>query len=134
MSKAETYILADTTVWIEYFRGNAPESVLESLILDGKVWTCGPVLFELLQGVRSPKQKEAVKNAFEGLPYVEMSTALWEQAAEIYMSLRKSGITVPLSDLFIAVIAIEHNLAVFTLDKHFAQIPGVRLYPAPHTS
>jgi predicted nucleic acid-binding protein len=28
----------------------------------------------------------------------------------------------------IATIAIEHNLQIFTLDKHFKQIPGVKIY------
>lgn len=44
------------------------------------------------------------------------------------MSLRREGINLPLSDLAIAALAIEHTLAVFTLDKHFEKIPGLRIY------
>ncbi|MEW6117422.1 MAG: PIN domain-containing protein [Nitrospirota bacterium] len=129
MNSDNNNVLADTTIWIEYLRGSSNASaILESLIIGKRVWICGPVVFELLQGVRSPKQKEAVKNALNGLPYAEMSGVLWEKAAESYVSLRKNGLTVPLSDLFIAVIAIEHDLSVFTHDKHFEQIPGVKLY------
>jgi predicted nucleic acid-binding protein len=41
---------------------------------------------------------------------------------------KKKGLTLPLSDIFIAAIAVEHDIPVFTLDKHFSQIPGVKLY------
>jgi len=34
----------------------------------------------------------------------------------------------PLSDIFIAAIAIGHDLSIFTLDKHFSQIPNLKLY------
>jgi len=45
-------------------------------------------------------------------------------------SLREKGLALPHSDIFIAAIAIEYNLSIFTLDEHFAQIPGVKLYKA----
>ncbi|MBI4690333.1 MAG: hypothetical protein HY754_08725 [Nitrospirae bacterium] len=44
------------------------------------------------------------------------------------MYLRRNGINLPLTDVAIAALSIEHNLKVFTLDKHFEQIPGVRIY------
>jgi len=128
LNSATSNILADTTIWIEFLRGNAAASSVEVLIIENRLWTCGPVLFELMQGVRSPRQKEVVTAALSSLPYAEMSAALWEKAAERQISLRKSGLTIPLSDLLIATIAIENDLSVFTLDKHFEQIPGLRLY------
>ena len=92
--------------------------------------TCGIVLFELIQGVKSDKEKAVVMNALSGLPYLEMNEQLWQKSAELSSSLKKKGMTLPLSDIFIAAIAIEHTLSVFTLDKHFEQIPGVVIYSA----
>jgi len=88
------------------------------------------VLFELIQGVKSDKEKSVVMNALSGLPYLEMNEQLWQKSAELSSSLKKKGMTLPLSDIFIAAIAIEHTLSVFTLDKHFEQIPGVVIYNA----
>lgn len=124
-------ILVDTSIWIEYFRPDtATGNLLETLLTENSVVTCGIVLFELMQGVKSDKEKTVVMNALSGLPYLEMNEQLWLKSAELSSSLKKKGLTLPLSDIFIAAIAIEHNLSVFTLDKHFEQIPGVEIYNA----
>jgi predicted nucleic acid-binding protein len=36
--------------------------------------------------------------------------------------------TLPLSDIAIAALSLEHNLSIFTLDGHFTKIPGVKLH------
>ena len=51
-----------------------------------------------------------------------------EKAAEIAILARKNGITLPLSDILIAAIAMENNLSIYTLDKHFEQIPNLKRY------
>lgn len=61
------------------------------------------------------------------LNYIEMSENLWIKAGELSALLKKKGAAIPLSDIFIAAIAIENNLQVFTLDKHFEQIPDVKV-------
>jgi predicted nucleic acid-binding protein len=119
-------ILADTSAWIEFFKlQSGIGDALETLILEHSVWTCGGVLFELVQGVKSDNEKAQILSTLSHLNYVEMSKALWQKAGDLSASLRKKGLTLPQSDLFIAVIAIEHNLSVFTLDRHFEDIPGV---------
>jgi len=122
-------VLADTSVWIEFFRPDtAAGKLLETLLSENSVVTCGTVLFELMQGVKSDKEKTVVMNALSGLSYLEMNEQLWQKSAELSSSLKKKGLTLPLSDIFIAAIAIEHDLSVFTLDRHFEQIPGILIY------
>lgn len=122
-------ILVDTSVWIEFFRPDTVAgSLLETLLTESSVVTCGIVLFELMQGVKSEKEKASVMNALSGLPYLEMNEQLWQKSAELSSSLKKKGLTLPLSDIFIATVAIEYNLSVFTLDRHFEQIPGIVIY------
>ncbi|MBI4681265.1 MAG: PIN domain-containing protein [Nitrospirae bacterium] len=122
-------VLADTSIWIEFFKpASATGKKLESLLIKNSVWTCGIVLFELLQGVRSDAEKKQISEALSDLKYLEISKPLWMKSADISASLKKKGLTLPLSDIFIASIAIENNLSVFTLDKHFEQIPGVKIY------
>lgn len=129
MSEKSSGILADTSVWIEFFKQNSGTGdALEALILEDAVWACGVVLFELAQGVRSEVEKAKILTTVSHLRYAEMSKTLWQKAGDLSSALRKKGLTIPLSDIFIAVIAIEHNLSVFTLDGHFEQIPGVKLH------
>ena len=122
-------ILVDTTIWIEFFRGRSRVGDrLETLLMDNFVCTCGMVMFEVLQGIKSEGEKSKILTLLAGLPYVEMTKALWQRAAVLSASLKKSGVSLPLSDIFIATIAIENDLPVFTLDNHFAQIPNLKLH------
>jgi predicted nucleic acid-binding protein len=36
--------------------------------------------------------------------------------------------TLPLSDLVLAALALTTGMEVFTLDNHFRKVPGVRLF------
>ena len=96
--------------------------------MKNSVWVCGVVLFELVQGVRTEDEKAKVLDALSNLSYVEMTKDLWQKAGELSASVKKKGLNLPLSDIFIAALAIEHNLQIFTLDKHFEQIPTVKIY------
>jgi len=122
-------ILADTSVWIEFFKlRSATGDALEKLIKEHLVWTCGIVLFELIKGVKSEAEKITTMDTLLSLEYIEMSPLLWKNAGEIAASLKKEGKNLPMSDIFIAALAIKHNLQIFTLDKHFELIPEVRMY------
>ena len=122
-------ILVDTTIWIEFFRGRSRVGDrLEILLMDNFVCICGMVMFEILQGIKLEGEKSKILTLLAGLPYVEMTKALWQRAAVLSASLKKSGVSLPLSDIFIATIAIENDLSVFTLDNHFAQIPNLKLH------
>ncbi len=126
-------ILVDTCIWIEFFKDESDTSdELVSLIIKNAVATCGIILFELMQGIKTEHEKSSILNIMTKLPYFEMSPQLWQKAAELSRILKKKGLSVPLSDIFIATIAITHDLQIFTIDKHFNLIPGVKLYQ--HTS
>jgi predicted nucleic acid-binding protein len=122
--------LVDTTIWIEFFR---PKSKigdrLEILLKENAVWTCGIVMFEILQGIKSEGEKSKTLDVLVSLPYIEMTKKLWQSAAELSILLKKNGVNLPLSDIFIAAIAMENDLAIYTLDNHFTQIPNLRLHP-----
>ena len=131
MSGKSSGILADTCIWIEFFkRSSSLGDALEARIIEGSVWVCGVVLYELAQGVKSSHERSQVLTTVENLEYAEMSKMLWEKAGDLSSSLRKQGLTIPFSDILIATLAMEHNLRVFTLDGHFKEIPGVTIYKA----
>jgi len=124
-------ILVDTTIWIEFFRESSQiGDHLESLLKENAVWTCGAVIFEILQGIKSEDEKNKILSVLAILPYIEMTKVLWQSAVAVSTSLKKKGLNLPLSDIFVATIAIENNLLVYTIDKHFEQIPSLTLYKA----
>ncbi len=122
-------VLVDTSVWIEFFRTRSKiGDSLAALLTKNNVSICGVILFELLQGIKAESEKARILGILSGLPYFEMSPDLWQKAAEISQSLKKSGINIPLSDVFIAAIAISNKLSIFTVDRHFEQIPDISIY------
>ncbi len=129
MEEKSKGILADTSVWIEFFKPESPAGKkLEALLVKNLVRICGIILLELLQGVKSEAEKIKILEALSTIEYFEMTKSLWQNSADLSASLKKKGVNLPLSDIFIASISIEHGLPIFTLDKHFEQIPGVKIY------
>jgi predicted nucleic acid-binding protein len=122
-------VLPDTCAWIDFFAGNttAVANLVAVALRDSPVFTCGPVLSELLQGTRSDRDREAVLESHRALEYADATPAVWVRAGDLAAALRRSGTTVPLSDLLIAAIAIEQRLEIITADRHFVLIPGLRV-------
>ena len=120
-------ILPDTCAWIAFLRGTQTPLalVLEQSLTGSEVLTCGVVLFELLQGIKSPREEALLQNALLALPHLEMTRDLWIKAGHLSSSLRAKGHILPLSDIIVAVIALEQNCAVLTIDRHFEAVPGL---------
>ena len=122
--------LADTSGWIRSLRGPASTEarVLDRLLIEGDLAVTGMVLAEILQGALSDRHWAELWRVLEGVPYLETSQSSWTQAGRVSSQLRRQGITVPLSDLVIGMVAIEHGCQVYTLDEHFERIPGLKLH------
>ncbi len=121
-------ILIDTSVWIEFFRGNEEfREKFEDIIKTSHIVLTGPVISEILLGIRGEKEKRKVKNLLKNLTIINPSWDDYVYAGEIGYSLRKRGKTIPLIDLIIASVCIRNNLTIFTLDKHFKEIKGLKL-------
>lgn len=117
--------LPDTCAWIDFFRGRPTQMAkqVEAALVQGKVVTCGVVLFELLQGIKNPKEETLVLSAFQAIQHLEMSDHLWIKAGQLSTNLRKKGHTLPLSDILIATLSLENHCSLLTVDRHFDVIP-----------
>lgn len=122
-------VIVDTSVLIDFLKGVEPYTgAVENLITGKRILTTGIIMAELLQGIRNSKEEDHVAGLIEGIPVIELTTDLWVKAGKLSCSLRRKGVNLPLTDIAIATLSIELNLSIFTLDKHFEQIPGVVLY------
>ena len=128
-SKKSKGVLIDTSVWVDFFRGKANiVKPVKMLIVSNQAVLCGVVISEIVQGIKAVKEQQIVKEAFRGIPYIEMNRTCWEEAGNIALKLRERGKIVPLTDIFMATLAIHYELEIFTFDKHFELISGVRLF------
>jgi predicted nucleic acid-binding protein len=116
-------VLPDTSVWIPYFRSRsgAEGDRLEALIAAEEVAICGPVLAELLAGA-GDSQCEAIVGTVGGLPLAAIDRAAWEEVGAVARRLRRSGQTLPLTGLAIAVAAARAGHALWSLDSDFERI------------
>lgn len=123
-------VIADTSAWIPYFRqfDSLEAQVIDDLLSADRLVLVGVVLAELLQGSRSSEEREEILFALAGARYIETDFTIWRLAGELSASLRRRGTPLPLSDLIIGSLALEHGHEVYTLDAHFQSIPGLRLY------
>lgn len=61
-------------------------------------------------------------SAIIAVPYIECIYEDWVNTGKILHGLKEKGISIPLTDVLIASIALRNNASVLTLDKHFKDI------------
>jgi predicted nucleic acid-binding protein len=116
-------ILVDSSVWIDYLRGNhsTPALLLDSLIDSERLLVGDLILCEVLRGVASERQArevEAELRHFEVVPLVDPDLAV--QAAAHYRALRARGITLRKTiDLLIGTYCMAHGHALLHADRDF---------------
>lgn len=122
-----TDLMPDTCAWVDFFRGRKTHlaAAVEQALLNGSIVTCGVVLYELTQGIKSPAEQAVMQSAFRAVPMLEFSGDQWCEAGRLAATLRAQGQTLPMSDILIAVLAMHHGATVLTEDRHFSTIPGL---------
>ena len=122
-------VLLDTSVWIDALRGKTPNIVAltQGLLNDDRVLTCGPVIFEIKRGLRSPERNKILP-LFDALIRLSFDEVMWDAGGDLDASLRKKGVTIPPMDVLIAQICLHHKVALFTLDEHFRSVPGLHMF------
>jgi predicted nucleic acid-binding protein len=118
--------LVDASVWIDFLAARQTPQVikLKRLLNEGhRVYTCGIVLTEVLQGIRHDEDYRKTAERFDELKYIPMRRRMFLSAADIYRRLRRKGITVRKSvDCMIAAVAIEYDLPLLHNDRDFEPI------------
>ena len=96
--------------------------VILELIDTSKVCCLGIILAELLQGAKSQKEFNVLKEFLHVFDFLPESTEIWRKAGELSYLLRQKGKSVGLSDCYISVVANTNDATLLTLDRHFEVI------------
>ncbi|AYO31344.1 PIN domain-containing protein [Biomaibacter acetigenes] len=116
-------VLIDTSIWIEYFRGNSEiTNIVDLLIDEDRAVIVGPVISELIQGVKDKTKAEELITNIKALPYIDIRKSDWIDIGLFSFRLRKKGLTIPFTDTIIAAVAIKYHLSMYSIDKHFDYI------------
>jgi predicted nucleic acid-binding protein len=119
-------IIVDTSVFIDFFNGKInklSKILIKSIETSEDICTCGLIMTEILQGIRSDKEYDRIKNILSGLLYLPITKNIFIHASSIYRTIRKHGKTIrsPI-DCIIAAICIEHEIELLHNDKDFSII------------
>lgn len=110
-------IILDTSVWIEYFKGNDEYfEICQQLIEKGEVKTIELIFAELLQGAKNKRETDIIKSYFELIPKVEIGQ-LCILAGEYSQHEKLFSKGIGLIDACIITAAISSGSKLWTLDK-----------------
>lgn len=124
-------VLLDTNRLTDVLRGDqTAAAILEE---SEEVWipfvALGEIKSGFLHGSRS-SENEASLQTFLRLPGVDVVFADRETTeiyARLFVFLRRTGSLIPTNDLWIASLAVQHQLVLLTRDEHFRKLPQVSL-------
>ena len=116
-------ILVDSSVWIDFFRGDGgPEADRLDALLGEEALIVGDVILaEVLQGFRSQRDFDAALRLFANLPTVEIvGHEVAIEAARNFRRLRAHGVTVRKTiDTLIATWCILNDVPLLYSDRDF---------------
>jgi tRNA(fMet)-specific endonuclease VapC len=125
-------VLLDTNAYVGFLSGE--ERVLDVLAGADTVFMSAVVLGELFAGFRGgtkEKANRALLDRFLAKPTVAVLDVTQETAeifGDLKSALKRSGTPLPINDVWIAAHAVETGSVLVTFDKHFQDIPAVRLW------
>lgn len=123
-------IIVDTSVWSLALRRNEPkenEYVLElkELIKEVRAQLIGPVRQELLNGIKSKKQFNLLRDHLRAFEGPEIQTKDYELAAEYFNTARKNGIQGSNTDFLMCAISKRQKMPILTTDKDFIHFQAI---------
>jgi predicted nucleic acid-binding protein len=109
-------------VWVDFFNGyDSPEAdALARLLADeADLLTCGVIAAEVLQGLRDQSTMGVIERNFIDMEWLTpLEPGTYVAAAELFRSLRRTGITVRSTiDCIIARLAEENDALLLAKDR-----------------
>ncbi|MBI4824137.1 MAG: PIN domain-containing protein [Nitrospirae bacterium] len=117
-------VLIDTSVWIAYFKNkdNLLSERVDEVLTSADIYVPRVVIAELIQGAKSEKEILIIEDFIDAFNIIDQTSDTWLKAGRLSFSMKKKGLTVHVLDCYIAVLAMEHDCKIFSLDEHFKNI------------
>lgn len=122
-------IVADTNIFIDLMKGS--EAIAKKLESFDEVYLSPVVLVELYFGAyRSANPEKHLRKiaiAIEESKLLTIDATTAEIFVTIKLALFAKGNPIPENDIWIAATSLQHQLPLYTNDKHFAEVEGIQL-------
>ena len=115
-------ILVDTSIWIEFFRGNEPYfTKLKEIIESSDVLAHEVVFGELLQGCKNKTELNFILEYWESLSNI-VSNGSFIQAGKLSFEDKHLDKGIGIIDSILINEARQKNLKIWTLDKRLLKL------------
>lgn len=117
-------VVFDTSIWIEYLRGNSEYfSICQELLENGRVWSLELIFAELIQGAKGKKEIYMIMDFVAKVPLIDEPLLIIEAGMlSNELSLINEG--VGLIDAVIIHSVRKNQLKLWTLDKKIRRLIG----------
>lgn len=118
-------VLIDTSAWIFALKKNFHPAIKErinTILIESDVAITGIIALELLGGAKTEKEYARLKSRLDALYFIEAAKSLWNAASILAFDLKRKGVNVPYSDIFIAASAVQEKALLLHADSHFDTI------------
>jgi len=124
-------VLVDTSVWVDFLKlgSRGASAPLATLLTRHEVVVRGQVVAELLAGT-PPSGRAELWMLMAGLPWIELRHDGWRRVGELEGDLLARGYRLPLTDVAIAVTAVDGRASLWSRDARFAHF--AELLPELH--
>ena len=126
-------VLIDTSAWIHALRPDGDREVkarVAALLESGQAATCAMIRLELWNGARGPHEKRVIRDLERELPDLDITSDVWRGACALAGAARRSGQTIPATDILIQACAHHHGVGILHDDLHFAALQEMPRYEA----
>ncbi len=114
-------ILVDSSIWIDYFRSGLHSEKLDRYIDQNQICTNDLILAELIPFLKVKKQFRVMRLLTE-ITNIPLNIN-WQNIIDFRTTCLRNGINnIGIPDLIILDNAIQHDLVLFTHDKHFSKM------------
>lgn len=117
-------ILVDSSVWMDYFKGGEKSFYLEILLRRNLIQINDVVLAEITPPLILRKQNTLVEilDSIKSKPL----EVYWPGIIDLQILNLKNGINkIEIPDLILVQHCLEHNLELWSFDKHFELMAGI---------
>ena len=126
-------VLVDSSIWIDYFKSGENSEKLDYLIDENLVIINEIILAELLP-LLALKREQKIMSLLQKIKKYPIQID-WKEIVNYQVQCLKSGSSgIGIPDLIIAQNAIQNDLPIYSIDKHFGFIQkakfGLQLYIA----
>lgn len=133
-------VLVDTSVWSLALRRKGESlnpgerqlvAELSELVREGRVRTLGLIRQEILSGIKTHEQFEALKSRLRAFPDEPLDSFDHEEAARCSNQCRAKGVVVSIVDSLICAVAMKRKWSILTTDpdcSNYAKVISLDVY------